>query len=235
LTVELFSLLSIKVEDIMNFEDDDGLVWFDDNKTFGPSMKFEDTKLRDEPIIREAFQAAGLDASIMAGSNPHLGDDGLSPASLTLRVRAGEILQECISSASAEQIAGAVMFLTPRFVQPTLMRSSYEKIFPKLVEWSEECRLRGGRVSPSSDIQLRQIVLAVNTAFLQGIKDNFADIKNPLALNRELMEYDFAAQSMGELQAPELEKKYKQLRAELETMLAPHIPKKPQPPKGPRF
>ncbi len=179
-------------------------------------MKFEDLNLPDTPETRLGFKKAEMETMLVQRSNPHLTDDGLSPGSLRLLTRAAQILLETVPTASPEQLAGAMVFLTYGFGQPVLMQRSVGQELPQVTAWSQEWRdvQRGKTPLGQASLELRQIIMSVNTALLEGYNANFQSL-DVWGVQQVLQEKDRMAYNVGDIKAPDLVAKNILVRADL--------------------
>lgn len=188
-------------------------------------MKFEDTNLIDTPQTRRAFEIVNREVLMMAQSNPHLSDDGLSPVSMSLRLRVAETLQDNVPMADGEQVAAALVFLSRYFAQPALVSRADGDDMPDLAKWSQEWRaVQTGRtfigsVSP----ELKQVLVAADIALSEGYKQNFSALDKD-ALKRELDEADRMMDDLGPVNPPALDRAAQAARAEVRSLLGGSSP-----------
>jgi hypothetical protein len=201
-------------------------------------MNFEDTTLPDSSLLRLAFKNAAASAA--------LDYDTQAEDSVRQMVRAGEILKETVPAASEEQVAAAVLFITPGFTDPYMVKSrlsgdisSKSDIFPKYLpqetifnvcalsqEWSDVNQ--DNIPLANSSLALRQVITAANTAALEDIKNNFASIEKDW-IQKRVNAFGAMARDIGDIQAPALAEKFTQLYTELKQALRGGQPKTPRP------
>jgi hypothetical protein len=195
-------------------------------------MKFEDTKLPDSSLLRLAFKNAAASVALENIDCPEAEDIGLGNNSIRQMVRAGEILKETVSAASEEQIAAALLFATFGFTDTYTVKSrlsaniaSKNDIFPKYLPQEtifQVCALSQEWAAVNADeiplakssLALRQVITAVNTAVLEGLKNNFASLEKSL-MQDQINAFGAMAHDMGDIQAPALTDKFTRLHTEL--------------------
>jgi methyl-accepting chemotaxis protein len=196
-------------------------------------MNFEDTNLPDCRAAHIAFEKAKYQAAAVNRGKPQPWEDtGMGAGSLKLFVRAGEILTETVPSADPEQIASAVLFLNVGFQEPDLMQRAHGRALPRVCAWAQEWHnINSGEASlKKASLKLRQIVTAVNIALMEGLKNNLPDL-NVNKMLKDLAEKDLMAEETGNLRAPALRKKFRQMRDELGQLLDAMQPNKSSSPR----
>jgi hypothetical protein len=190
-------------------------------------MDFKDTGLPDHRATQLAFERALFQVAVHSFGDSQTQDTGMGPGSLKLLVRAGQVLNETIPSADPEQVAAAVLFLNLAFQEPSGIKRAFGNELPKVCAWAQEWRdVNRGRRLEDASLELRQIVTAVNIALIEGFKNNLPSL-NVNELREDLAEKDLMARQIGDIQAPALAAKFRQVRDEIDRLLA-------QPPRAAR-
>ena len=129
-------------------------------------------------------------------------------------------MNETIPSADPEQVAGAVLFLNEGFQKPALIQTAYSRKLPKVCKWAQEWRNinTGETRMEDASLEFRQIITAVNIALIEGMKNNLRDLAVG-DVRKDLDEKDLIAKQVGDIQAPPLDAKFKQVRGEIEKLL----------------
>lgn len=191
-------------------------------------MDLKDTKLPDFPAVREAFNKVAFVEAMrnsFHGSEPDLGTSIDSPK---LMIRSGEILSETVPNAGPLEIAAAVLFPSAGFQEPVLARRGFDQaMMSQIGDWAQEWRYVqiGEKFLEDASLEIRQIVVASNTALLEGLKDNVQGLDRYEAL-QQLQALNHMVRDAGDIQAPALSARYQKISGELKQLLTPSAPKK---------
>jgi hypothetical protein len=180
------------------------------------SIEFEDTTLPDTPVTRRAFLFAKVDDNLESMNKAGRVDDGSTPASLKLKMRLVELLQQHVPNPDPELLAAGLMFLSFSFSRggAYLIRHPSNADTPQLRGWVQEFQdIQCGADIRFASTGIQQIMLAANTAILE-FRNGLHKLMSP-ELQRNLYEKDCMERDIEDCGAPGLNAAYKAARNEV--------------------
>lgn len=172
-------------------------------------MDIKATSLPVTPVTARAFQIADFAQTVNRALGDKTPDDGVSRDSTLLKVRAAETLIKYVPHADEQQIACALVFLTPFFGrggQPAsaLDRALMPEVYAMAREWKDV--QRGILPLSQASEKLRQVVTAADVAVKEALLSAKSSPDVDIMILHHAHEKARWSAALGEIGAPALQK-----------------------------